>query len=73
MREFGTKLCFFLFLTAVFSGRTNGLGILTGATTGTILLWPVYRKFVPTSSRGRRVIGDEPRHQEAQEAPVPHS
>ena len=47
MREFGLKLCFFLFLAAVFSGRTNELGALTGALTGTILFWPIYRKLLP--------------------------
>ncbi len=44
MREFGVKVCLFLFLTALLSGRTNELGTLTGAMTGTILLWPLYRK-----------------------------
>ena len=47
MNEFLTKLCLFLFLAAMFSGRTNELGVLTGAVTGTVLLWPIYRKFVP--------------------------
>ncbi len=47
MNEFLTKLCLFLFLAALFSGRTNELGVLTGAVTGTVLLWPIYRKFVP--------------------------
>jgi len=32
MREFGLKLCVFLFLAAVFSGHANELGTLTGAT-----------------------------------------
>lgn len=55
MREFGLKLCFFLFLAAVFSGRTNELGTFTGAITGTILLWPVYRKLLPGAiPRSRR-------------------
>ena len=70
MREFGIKVCFFLFLAALFSGRTNELGILTGATTGTILLWPLYRKFVPPAARGRRARVEEPRQEEAPEAPV---
>ena len=44
MKEYLTKLCMFLFLAAIFSGRTNELGVLTGALTGTVLLWPLYRK-----------------------------
>lgn len=47
MREFGVKVCLFLFLTALLSGRTNELGTLTGGITGTILLWPLYRKVLP--------------------------
>lgn len=47
MREFGLKLCFFLFLAALFSGRTNELGTFTGAITGTILFWPIYRRLLP--------------------------
>jgi hypothetical protein len=55
MREFGVKVCLFLFLTAVLSGRTNELGTLTGAITGTILLWPLYRKVLPAATlRPRR-------------------
>ena len=45
MKEYLTKLCMFLFLAALFSGRTNELGVLIGALTGTVLLWPLYRKF----------------------------
>jgi hypothetical protein len=61
MREFGLKLCLFLFLVSVLSGRTNELGTLTGATTGTILFWPIYRKLLPTPSRVRRkVVQEEP-------------
>lgn len=48
MREFGLKFCLFLFVTAVLSGRTSALGTLVGATTGTILMWPIYRKVLPT-------------------------
>jgi hypothetical protein len=59
MNSFGHKLCLFLFLTAAFSGRTNELGVLTGAISGTILLWPLYRKFAPQSPRRRRVVVDE--------------
>ena len=59
MREYLTKLCMFLFLAASLSGRTNELGVLTGALTGTILLWPLYRKFVPVLKRRRIVVVDE--------------
>jgi len=61
MREFGLKLCVFLFLAAVFSGRTNALGTMTGAITGTILLWPIYRRLLPTpvSRPQRRVVVEE--------------
>ena len=52
MKEFGMKLCMFLFLAALFSGRTNELGVLIGALTGTVLFWPLYRKFIP-ASKGR--------------------
>lgn len=47
MREFGLKACLLLFLAAILSGRTSELGTLTGAITGTILLWPLYRKIRP--------------------------
>lgn len=57
MKEFGLKVCLFLFLAAVFSGRTNELGTLTGAITGTILLWPLYRKVLPAPAvRPRRMV-----------------
>ena len=49
MRDFGLKICLFLFLAALFSGRTNELGTITGSITGTILLWPLYRKVVPAA------------------------
>jgi hypothetical protein len=57
MREFGLKLCLFLFLAAILSGRTNELGVLVGAVTGTILLWPLYRKVavLPAATARRRV------------------
>ena len=55
VKEFGLKLCLFLFLAALFSGRTNELGALTGAIAGTIVLWPIYRKLVPApAARPRR-------------------
>ncbi|MCC6590177.1 MAG: hypothetical protein IT168_26025 [Bryobacterales bacterium] len=59
MKEYLTKLCMFLFLSAAFSGRTNELGVVVGALTGTILLWPLYRKFVPAPKRRRVVVVDE--------------
>jgi len=59
MKDYSTKLCMFLFLAALFSGRTNKLGVLTGALTGTVLLWPLYRKFVPAPKRRRIVVVDE--------------
>lgn len=62
MKEFLLKLCLFLFLAAAFSGRTNELGVLTGAVTGTILLWPLYRKYVPMPKR-RRVVVLEDEHE----------
>jgi hypothetical protein len=54
MREIGLKLCLFLFLAAILSGRTNELTTLTGAVTGTILLWPLYRRLVPAPIVNRR-------------------
>ena len=59
MKEYLTKLCMFLFLAALFSGRTNELWVLTGVLTGTVLLWPLYRKFVPAPKRRRIVVVDE--------------
>ncbi len=59
MKEYLTKLCMFLFLAAMFSGRTNELGVLLGSLTGTVLLWPLYRKFVPAPKRRRIVVIDE--------------
>ena len=59
MKEFVTKLCLFLFLAALFSGRTNELGVLIEALTGTVLFWPLYRKFVPAPKRRRIVVVDE--------------
>lgn len=62
MKEFGLKVCLFLFLAAVFSGRTNELGTLTGALAGTILLWPLYRKVLPAPAvrPRRKVVIEEP-------------
>ena len=69
MKEYLTKLCMFLFLTALFSGRTNELGVLIGALTGTVLLWPLYRKFVPAPKRRRIVVVDEDAEIAEQTAP----
>ena len=54
MREFGLKACLFLFLAAIFSGWTNELGVLTGAVTGTILLWPLYRRIASAAAHKAR-------------------
>ncbi len=59
MKEYLTKLCMFLFLAALFSGRTNELGVLIGALTGTVLLWPLYRKLIPAPKRRRIVVVNE--------------
>jgi hypothetical protein len=48
MREFALKLCLFLFLASLLGAR-NELGILTAAVTGTILLWPLYRRWISLS------------------------
>lgn len=69
MKEYLTKLCMFLFLAAILSGRTNELGVFTGALTGTILLWPLYRKFVPAPKRRRIVVVDEEAEIAEQTAP----
>jgi hypothetical protein len=67
MREFGLKVCLFLFLVAAFSGRTNELGAITCAVTGTILLWPIYRKFLPPRPARRNPKTEA----EEEAAPVP--
>ena len=69
MKEYFTKLCMFLFLASMFSGRTNELGVLIGALTGTVLLWPLYRKVVPAPKRRRIVVIDE--DAEVAEQPAP--
>jgi hypothetical protein len=71
MREYLTKLCMFLFLAAIFSGRTNELGVLTGALTGTVLLLPLYRKFVPAPKRRRVVVVEDEAEIAAEKAPEP--
>ncbi len=58
MKSFSLKLCLFLFLAAAFSGRANELGTLIGAITGTVLVWPLYRRLLgarPTERRGSSV------------------
>jgi hypothetical protein len=63
MHEFGLKLCLFLFFAAIFSGRTNELGVLVGAITGTILLWPLYRnvaRLPAAKTRRREALSGEP-------------
>ncbi len=47
MKDIWRRFCLFLFLTTLFSGRTRELGVLVGAATGTVLLWPLYRKDAP--------------------------
>ena len=69
MKDYLTKLCMFLFLAALSSGRTNELGVLIGALTGIVLLWPLYRKFVPAPKRRRIVVVDE--DAEIEEATAP--
>ena len=71
MKEYLTKICMFLFLVAIFSGRTNELGVVTGAITGTILLWPLYRKFVPAPKRRRIVVVDEESETPVESTPEP--
>jgi hypothetical protein len=62
MQQLSRKICLFLFLTAVLSGRANELGTLVGAITGTILLWPLYERFTtgrPAESSRRGAAEDE--------------
>jgi hypothetical protein len=63
--DFTRKVCLLLFLAAIFSGRTNELGVLVGSVTGTVLLWPLYRKYVPAAPKRRRVVIEEEREEEA--------
>jgi hypothetical protein len=53
MKPFSLKVCLFLFFAAALSGRTNELGTLVGAITGTVLVWPVYRRLLG-NVRGER-------------------
>ncbi len=65
MQQLIRKICLFLFLTAVLSGRANELGTLVGAITGTILLWPLYERLAtgPTAGRSQRVAAEEEREE----------
>jgi hypothetical protein len=67
MQQLSRKICLFLFLTAVLSGRTSELGTLVGASTGTILLWPLYERFTAgrPSGRSQRAASDEERQEAA--------
>lgn len=63
MQQLSRKICLFVFLTAVLSGRANELGTLAGAITGTLLLWPLYERFTTgrLSGRSQRAAAeDEP-------------
>ena len=60
MRELGLKLCLFLFLVVVFGGRTTELGAVTGAATGAVLLWPLYRAMArPEANSSRGAAGPD--------------
>lgn len=67
MQQLSRKICLFLFLTAVLSGRANGVGTLVGAITGTILLWPLYERFTTgrPSERSQRAAAEEERQEAA--------
>jgi hypothetical protein len=67
MQQLSRKIYLFLFLTAVLSGRANELGTLVGATTGTILLWPLYERFTTGRPAGRsqRTAAEEEREEVA--------
>jgi hypothetical protein len=67
MQQLSRKICLFLFLTAVLSGRANELGTLVGAITGTILLWPLYERLTTGRPAGRsqRVVAEEDREEVA--------
>jgi hypothetical protein len=67
MQQLSRKICLFLFLTAVLSGRANELGTLVGAITGTLLLWPLYERLTTGRSAGRpqRVAAEEEREEVA--------
>jgi len=65
MQQLSRKICLFLFLTAVLSGRPNEFGTLVGAIAGTLLLWPLYERLTTGRSAGRsqRVAAEEEREE----------
>ena len=65
MHQLIRKICLFLFLTAVLSGRANELGTLVGAIAGTILLWPLYERFISgwPPRKSQRVASEEEREE----------
>jgi hypothetical protein len=65
MQQLSRKICMFLFLTAVLSGRASELGTLVGAITGTILLWPLYERLTTgrPAARSQRVAAEEEREE----------
>ena len=67
MQQLSRKICLFLFLTAVLSGRANELGTLVGAITGTILVWPLYERLTTGRPAGRslRAAAEEERQEAA--------
>lgn len=67
MRQLGLRICLFLFLAVVLSGRPNELGVLIGAATGSALLWPIYSKYASTFAEARR----RPAKVEEAEAAIP--
>ncbi len=46
MKDLRAKACLFLFLAVLLSRQTNELGVMVGSVTGTVLLWPLYRRLV---------------------------
>lgn len=67
MRQLGLRICLFLFLAVVLSGRTNELGVLIGAATGSVLLWPIYSRYASTLAETKR----RPATVEEAEAAIP--
>jgi hypothetical protein len=67
MRPLGLRICLFLFLAVVLSGRTNELGVLIGAATGSVLLWPIYLRYASTVAEIKR----RPAMVEEAEAAIP--
>jgi hypothetical protein len=44
MKDLFTRACLFFFLVVLLSGRTNEFGVVVGSATGTVLLWPLYKR-----------------------------